>query len=290
MPNGRFLFGLDDDCRGQALHRLIGGRVLPHTALCLTPGSGSHRLFWCDKLVPSRTSGMPLINGLELMGLGGSDWDYSICQNLVLPPSRSSQTGREYVWLWTPRQGIADAPTWLLWRIEDALGERLRALPPPSHRRKTKPVRSLPPSAPAPKPRHAARYLVWLDATAQLARLIRQYPVDPNLPGSRNKQFCRLMGDLVAFQRQDPGLDDNALLDIALSWWEHNYLTGSCTSPPDRKQAERQLKCNQTRMPDRTGLENQTTKLLALIQKPADAVWFVEGGGEPTSSTSMAAS
>jgi hypothetical protein len=27
-----------------------------------------------------------------------------------------------------------------------------------------------------------------------------------------------------------------------------------------------------------------------LIQKPADAVWFVEGGGELTSSTSMAAS
>jgi hypothetical protein len=27
-----------------------------------------------------------------------------------------------------------------------------------------------------------------------------------------------------------------------------------------------------------------------LIQKPADAVWFVERGGEPTSSTSMAAS
>jgi hypothetical protein len=62
---------------------------------------------------------------------------------------------------------------------------------------------------------------------ALLARAIADFPVDPQLKGSRNARFFRLICSLVC---QD--FEVSAIEAVAMGWWDHFYRLGSCTSKP----------------------------------------------------------
>ena len=81
--------------------------LLPETALAETGSGGMHLLFRVEGQVGNRTGILP---GLDLRGDGGQ---------IVVAPSVHPRTGRPYIWVRHPRQGIAAAPEWLVrWLTE----------------------------------------------------------------------------------------------------------------------------------------------------------------------------
>ena len=104
---GRGLIAVDIDPRNkgdESLVRLIANHgSLPVTAEARTGSGGSHFLFRVpgDLAIGNRTNLEP---GIDIKGENG----YIVVEPSIHP------NGKEYVWLRHPRQGIADAPDWLL--------------------------------------------------------------------------------------------------------------------------------------------------------------------------------
>jgi hypothetical protein len=107
IATGRGIFVLDVDPRNggtESFGSLVTGRTLPITARARTGGGGDHYLFRYGQ--DARIKNGSIADGLDIKGDGG----YIVVEPSVHP------SGRKYVWLSPPRQGIADVPNWL-WTI-----------------------------------------------------------------------------------------------------------------------------------------------------------------------------
>jgi hypothetical protein len=96
IPDGYVVVDIDVDEAGAATN----GHEMPSTAFAKT-GRGWHFLYRTPSTV------RPAVGVLEHVDLRGPG------SYIVAPPSRHV-SGAEYVWVMSPREGIADAPAWIL--------------------------------------------------------------------------------------------------------------------------------------------------------------------------------
>lgn len=208
MGGGVFAVDLDAKHDGMAAWTsFVKKRQVPITATALTGGGGTHLLFKSPKATRIGNAvgwgGMP---GVDIRGQGGF---------IVVEPSIHPDTNRDYVWLRTPRMGIAPAPRWLL----DALGGRRRAT-------KAQPL--------GPTRSGEVGRLV--------ADLIDRFPIAG--PGQRAGAFAKVVPSALG-----RGYDEETVKAAVLGWWGHFHANGLCSTAPDLEMIERyiaQLKRSET--------------------------------------------
>jgi hypothetical protein len=127
LRTGEGLVALDVDVAGggfESYARLTAERgVMPETATARTGSGGMHLLLRVEGRVANRVGLLP---GLDVRGDGGQ---------IVVAPSLHPVTGKDYIWIRHPREGIAAAPEWFVrWLAEVATGTRPSRLPHASHR------------------------------------------------------------------------------------------------------------------------------------------------------------
>ncbi len=174
-----------------SLRRLLGRRHLPETAFAKTGNEGLHYLFRVGEGETHRCSN-GILPGIDLKGDGGY---------LVVEPSVHPETGREYRWERTPRQGIAAMPDWL----------REAVLPGP------RPT-SLPRSSAAPTGDRVGA------SDVLLAESIARFPIAR--VGTRHGQMNRLIGSLVG-----RGYADDVIEEVVAAWWAHFHRMGRTRTP-----------------------------------------------------------
>jgi len=196
IATGGGIVALDVDPRNggeKALKRLIDEHgPLPPTAEALTGSGGRHFLF----LVPAghrvgcRDDWRP---GIDVKGEGGQ---------LVVEPSVHPGTGREYVWIRHPGQGIAEAPDWLR---RELLGDGDRGVD----------------AGPSRRPGG------WKagDADGLGLELVAKFPIPG--PGRRHLQMTRAVGSLMG-REYGEGLIAEALM----GWWGHFHALGRNRTGP----------------------------------------------------------
>ncbi len=114
----------------------------------------------------------------------------------MVEPSVHPKTGRVYVWLWHPRQGIADTPSWLLRELLD-----------------DEPQTSAEAQAKRPGSWNAG------DANELVAEMVARFPV----PGiaHRHSQMVRAVGSLVGRE-----YEEGLIVEVLMGWWEHFHALG----------------------------------------------------------------
>ena len=190
IATGGGIVALDVDPRNggeKALKRLIDEHgPLPPTAEALTGSGGRHFLF----LVPAghrvgcRDDWRP---GIDVKGEGGQ---------LVVEPSVHPKTGKEYVWLRHPRQGIAEAPDWLIGELQGHEG---------------RPPVTGPPSRPG-------RWKAG-DADGLRRQMVERFPIPG--PGCRHVQMTRAVGSLMGRE-----YEEGLITEVLMGWWEHFHALG----------------------------------------------------------------
>lgn len=199
--NGLFAVDLDKKHNGEAVWAdFLRKRKLPPTATALTPGGGRHILFRaparCVIKTRSAWRGMP---GVDIRGHHG----FVVIEPSIIIDPGPPERERQYVWLRTPHQGIAKAPSWLLDELVDEPKVATRPLGP---------ARSG-------------------DAARLAARLIEKFPVLG--PGRHNGAFSDAVPSLVG-----SGYDDETVLGAIEGWWTHFFEAGAASSPFDRARTE----------------------------------------------------
>jgi hypothetical protein len=191
---GGDLIALDVDVRNGgrgSFRKLMKGRRMPQTAQALTGSGGSHYLFRVDPELAVKNIG-GLLPGIDIKGENGS---------ILVEPSIHPTIRKEYVWLSTPQQGIAEAPAWLL--------------------------RMLPRSADVAGPRSAQPVTCDRigDLGGLLAEAIARFPVAAC--GQRNAQMTRLVASLLG-----RGYIPDLVEAVVAAWWGHYYAEGTIRTPP----------------------------------------------------------
>ena len=211
LLTGRGLVALDVDCdKGglESLDGLIEGRgQLPVTATARTGGGGQHYLFRVKCQVRNRVRILP---GLDVRGEGGQ---------IVVEPSVHPITGMSYVWARHPREGIADAPDWLIGLMTGAgsVGPRARVGDGPGGGERPRPDRqkATPRSRQPPDPAPIQAVLTRSGDRPTLAKkVIERFEVRE--AGTRHGKMTRAVGRLLG-QGYDTGLVTAVLGD----WHAH---------------------------------------------------------------------
>jgi putative DNA primase/helicase len=182
-------FVLDVDPRNggdQSLRALCSARLPFNTAEALTGSGGRHFVFRVDERsrIRSKTNWRP---GLDILAEG---------KFIVVEPSTHPETGREYVWLRLPRQGIRAAPRWLV----DLLPKRRRA------------------KWEGDRPRRCRRRAAG-DFERMLWTLVERFPVLGH--GERHDRMRDAVCWLVC-----EGYDDDLVVPVMMAWWEHFHALG----------------------------------------------------------------
>ncbi len=175
-----------------SLRRLLGRRHLPETAFAKTGNEGLHYLFRVGEGETHRCSN-GILPGIDVKGDGGY---------LVVEPSVHPETGREYRWERTPRQGIAAMPDWL----------REAVLPGP------RPT-SLPRSSAAPTGDRVGA------SDVLLAEAVARFPVVR--AGIRHDRMNRVIGSLLG-----RGYPEDLVEEVVAAWWGHFHRLGLARTPP----------------------------------------------------------
>lgn len=228
LATGRGVLALDVDPRSggaESLDRLTTQHgSLPVTAEAATGGGGRHLLFRVDADLVVRNSHPQergvAVAGIHVRGDGG--------QILVEPSIHPN--GREYVWLVHPRQGIADAPAWLLGMlvVERRRKPRQRQRQRPARQRTRRVKRAGPVPTSPPPPLELA-----LDVPVELVRdLCERFEITAT--GQRHNLMVRAVGRMVAQAH-----DDAVITGVLLAWWEFFHGLGLTTT--DRPEHEREL-------------------------------------------------
>ena len=203
---GLIALDLDRDKGGLESHaRLTRGRDSPATAESLTGNRGRHYLYRVPRGVAVRNA-QGVLPGVDVRGEHGL---------IAVEPSVHPDTGREYVWLIHPGQGIAEAPPWL---VEILASAGLWAPARKDGVRPGLPVRTT----------VAARAG---DGEALLAEMIARFPVDR--PGRRNDVMVRVLGSLLG-----RGHDPNLASSVTSAWWAHFSERGAIGTPPARAEGD----------------------------------------------------
>ncbi len=177
----------------RSFRKFLIGRRLTDTATALTGSGGHHYLFKVDPALRiGNING--LMPGIDIKGEGGQ---------FVAEPSVHPTTGREYVWLRTPRQGIAEAPNWLV--------NLLRG-----HVRRTGSEKI------ALRPIRLDRDG---DESRQLALIIERFPVTSR--GQRNDRMVRAISSLLG-----RGYVHDFTSKVVAAWWDHFYRLGTIGTSP----------------------------------------------------------
>lgn len=205
IASGQGLVVLDIDPRkgGDAsLAELIAQYgPLPQTSTAITGSGGRHFLFhYPPELgLRNRLSWRP---GLDVLADGGQ---------FVVAPSVHPVTGRAYTWSSHPREGIAEAPDWLL-----------EALSPPDEgitRRE-------------PAGRRIAIRPGRMGEIPRLAdEVIRKFPVAG--PGMRHRLMVRVVGSLMG-----RNFSTSLVRAVAMRWWEHFHQLGRTRTSRSEMEAE----------------------------------------------------
>jgi len=176
----------------QSFRKLTKGREWPTTATALTGSGGHHYLFRVDPALRIGNSN-GLLPGIDIKGEGGQ---------FAVEPSEHPRTKKEYVWLRTPKQGIADAPGWLV----KMLVERDQ---PTAVLRHVKPLASTRDG----------------DEGRLLEDVIARFPVTGQ--GQRHRQMTRVVGRLLG-----RGYNPELVESVAASWTGHFHALGVIGTSP----------------------------------------------------------
>ncbi|WP_197446793.1 bifunctional DNA primase/polymerase [Tautonia plasticadhaerens] len=180
---------LDVDPRNggaESLRSLLAAHRSFRTVEALTGSGGSHYLFRVGKgdRIRSKTNWRP---GLDILSEG---------KYFVVEPSTHPDTGKEYVWLRHPGQGIGNLPPWLL----DLLPKRSRRSRTGSSRRPTSGKKAG-------------------DFDRLLEFVVNSFPIDAY--GQRHDRMRDAVCSLVC-----RGDDDDLIVPVMMIWWEHFHSLG----------------------------------------------------------------
>jgi hypothetical protein len=250
IVSGKGLVVLDVDPKNggtESLAQLIATHdPLPPTAEARTGSGGTHYFFSVDLgiAVANRAGFQP---GLDIRGDGGY---------VVAAPSVHPGTGAEYEWVRHPDQGIAPIPSWLLSMItppaktvgglptskankrqskkkrEKPTGGRHGSLKPVTQFRGRKGSGTLNKTLERQPRSFAGKETKEADQDALLAEVIERFPA-PGV-GHRHDLMVRAVGSLAG-----RGIDDNTIVEVMLSWYEHFDAQGKVGS--DRETMENEL-------------------------------------------------
>jgi Bifunctional DNA primase/polymerase, N-terminal len=206
LAMGDGYFALDVDPRNgghRSLVKLFRGRTMPFTAMALTGGGGHHYLFRVEPGVDIAEC-PSFLPGIDLKGRGGQ---------IVVEPSVHPRTRREYVWLVTPQQRIAEAPGWLLEFIAEYQRER--------------------------RPRDGDHPRLILDRLGEewpLAQeVIGKFPVTAT--GQRNGVMSKVIASLLG-----RGYEAELSCRVVMGWYQHYRDLGVIGT--GRREAERAARAN----------------------------------------------
>jgi hypothetical protein len=199
VATGGDLLVLDVDVREggfDSFWRFVDGRELPETAACESGAGGYHHYFRIPEGLGIR-SRTDLLPGLDIKCEGGY---------VVTAPSIHPETGREYEWASHPRDGIADAPDWMI-----------SELVTPERRR----------------PAEGAPITQEYDGDREelLAEAVRRFPVER--AGQRNEVMLRLVCSLLG-----QNYSGYVVRDVVTAWWVHFHALGKISTPPARARVD----------------------------------------------------
>jgi hypothetical protein len=233
--------GVDSLCRLVAEHSENGR--FPATAVAYTGSGGFHVYF---RVPPDDTVGSPIgfLPGLDVRGTGGQ---------VVAPPSIHPETGKPYLWIWHPRDGIALMPKWLLAllavpaestdKLADSGRERAGRKRPKARKARKRPQeRSAGPvdrldiqarnraseGLPGACPTVSADPGELIALTEEV---IARFPV-PDV-GQRHRLMVPAVGSLVG-----RGFDDETVTGVMMRWYDHFRSLGSIGSARDEMEQE----------------------------------------------------
>lgn len=192
--DGLLVLDVDVDRGGfDSFNRFVAGRELPETAACESGSGGYHHFFRVPEGLVIR-SRVDLLPGLDVRCEGGY---------VVTAPSVHPDTGREYEWASHPRDGVADAPHWML-----------AALVPKEGR----------PTACDGGPIDME---LEGDVPTLTAEAIKKFAVPE--PGRRNDVMLKLVTSLMG-----RNYDADTVESVVTAWWTHFHRLGKITTPPRR--------------------------------------------------------
>ncbi len=202
---------------GESFNELVRGRALPYTAVAYTGSEGFHYLFLVP---PDLRIGCPtnILPGIDVRGHNGQ---------IVVAPSIHPDTGRRYEWIYSPGQGIADAPDWLLEFL----------LKP-----KTRKGRSRKADEAEGKPYTFREALIFdrvEDEAILLDAMIERYPATAQ--GQRNAKLGQILTSLLC-RRIKPEIAES----VAFSWWQHFFRLGKVGTDLSSARRDIQGKINST--------------------------------------------
>ncbi len=196
IVTGDGLLVVDVDPRNggrRSIRKLTQGREWPMTATALTGSGGHHYLFRVDPALRI-ASVNGLLPGIDIKGAGGQ---------IAVEPSIHPSTNKEYVWLRTPKQVIADAPSWLVKMLME------RGHPQPAVSRSCSPLALTRDG----------------DVDRELAVALARFPVTGY--GQRNNQMVRVVSRLVG-----KGYNTDMIQAVVTVWWQYYYEQGVIRTPP----------------------------------------------------------
>jgi hypothetical protein len=212
VATGRGVIAVDVDRKNgglETLTRLIAMHgPFPPTAEAVTGSGGRHFLFRVPvkRVIGNKVNWEP---GIDIKGESGF---------IVVEPSIHPETGKEYVWVQHPRQGIAEAPSWLLGKLPRHKAHRGRRDKQEATTPATKPVRT--PGASRQG-----------DHAQLLKEMKEKFPISG--PGCRHAQMVRAVGSMVGRE-----YDEALIRTVMMDWWEHFYALGLTTTDRLNMQAE----------------------------------------------------
>jgi hypothetical protein len=208
MATGRGVIAVDVDRKNGGLETLKQLTAMhgpfPPTAEALTGSGGLHFLF----RVPGNCVIGNKVNwerGIDIKGENGY---------IVVEPSIHPDTGKEYIWGQHPRQGIAEAPPWLLGKLP---------------RQKARPRRRVTREASTASTEHGRPPGAWRegDHTRLLKEMKEKFPISGR--GHRHLQMVRAVGSLVGRE-----YEEGMIVGVMMDWWEFFYAQGlTGTDRPD---------------------------------------------------------
>jgi hypothetical protein len=183
----------------KSLSKLAKGTTAVKTAQVLTGGGVRNLIF----RVPAGVrvcSAQGVLPGVDIVGDAGL---------IVVPPSIDRETGRACKWKVHPRQGVADAPSWLVSFLKKrGIWDEARSDEDRSEARETLPLN-----------REG-------DRDSLIAESVRRYPVRGE--GERNDVMVQVLGSLLG-----RGLSESLSYAVTLVWWKHFHGLGLIQTSPD---------------------------------------------------------
>ena len=240
LLTGKGIVALDLDAGGFESYARLTEKwgQFPETATAETGSGGKHILLRVSRPVRNRVR---VLDGVDIRGDGGQ---------IVVAPSIHPETGKPYVWVRHPREGIAEAPDWFVrWLAEIETNGRSsqsshavsKASVPARTRGKTSTAVAMIAQSPVPGledhrirteelPKVIALTLVG-DRAALATAMIARFPV-PDY-GHRHVEMNRAVGSLIG-----GGFEPDLVAAVMGDWHAHFHGQGVIRTGPDEAAQE----------------------------------------------------